>query len=492
MQQKRRHVLIPTRGDGKCPTADSRKRYRQRQCNTQECQEDEVCVANQDLVVAIDGSGSLTSAGFDSLKKFAQTLLSRYQTRYYGRYRVKIGICQFGNGEIMSDGKTVTPAINVQPLNFNQDNILTAVKDLPYKKGFTNLAQAFATAEEMFTQKGRRNAQSSVLVITDGKPSFSFMTTQMVEQLDDKGIMRYFVVVNDQGSSSDVMTQIKMWASQPWSTNVVHVPGLDQLDSDAQLWAQRALTKFCPQAYSPGVREKFEHSNGFQKVYQGGWCKSVQRWRYEGTVSASAAKLQCKAKAVSRGRQVFLTYKWHKTRSLCWTGEMDVSPTMYDAWFQNKRDPQCAGGWYNHWRFTFYAIYPADDQVCASMGIRVSSDEDCTGKDVWHWQGGHRGFNADEWTTETYDNWGGTGTCVTYARTSGKTCKEYCQSYGKNCVRGQDDAHHQERELNYWLRGQGKAGTKCTAYDEGHDRQSQDENGCLQKWGTQICACKGD
>jgi len=307
-------------------------------------------MANQDLVVAIDGSGSVQQSGFDILKKFAETVVSRYQTKYYGRKQAKIGICQFGNGEIMADGKTITPAINVQPLTFDKSAVLDAVKGLAFKKGFTNMAQAFATAEDMFTQKSRRSAQQAVLVISDGKPSFSFETTGQVEQLDDKSIMRYFVVVSDQGMNSNSMAQIKSWASQPWSTNVVHVPGLDQLDGDIQMWAQQAVTKFCPQAYSPGQREKFEHSNELQKVYSGGWCRSINRWRWHGWIKGRGkARRRCKAKAVALGRQVFLitTNRWHRSWTACWTGNMAVSPTQYDQWFQDKANPECSAGWYN-------------------------------------------------------------------------------------------------------------------------------------------------
>lgn len=488
-QNMRRHVLVPTRGDGKCPAPNTRSRYRHRQCNTQDCEGDEVCTAYQDLVVAIDGSGSVQEAGFAILKKFAAQLISRYQTKYFGRKRVKLGLCQFGNGEIQADGKTISPAINVQGLTFSKKAVTDAVKGLSFKKGFTNMAQAFATAETMFTQGSRRDAQSAVLVITDGKPSFSFMTNEMVEQLDDKGIMRHFVVISDQGGNSDVMTQIKAWASQPWSTNVVHVPGLPQLDGDIDMWAQKSLTKFCPQAYSPGKREKFEHANQMQKVFRGGWCKSVRRWYWAGYVNKNRAVQQCKAKAKRAGKQVFLIGRWHRW-AWCFYGDMDVSPTLYSQWFHDKANPQCDAGWRNVWYYDFYAIYPQDKQVCSSMGIRVSSQDDCTGQDIWHWQGGHMGFNINEWSTESYDNWGGQGTCVTYARTGGQTCKQYCASFGRTCVRGQDDAHHQVAELNKYLQGEGQAGTMCTAFDEGHERQTTEENGCLQKWGTQVCACK--
>jgi len=494
VQQIRKHVVRPTRGDGKCPTATSAARYRQRACNTHDCQGDEVCIANQDLVVAVDGSGSVQSAGFDILKTYTETVVSRYQTKYYGRNKVKIGICQFGNGEIMADGKSITPAINVQALTFSKNAVLTAVKGMTFKKGFTNMAQAFATAENMFTQKSRRSAQQAVLVISDGKPSFSFETESQVSQLDDKSIMRYFVVINDQGMNSDAMTQIKSWASAPWSTNVVHVPGLEQLEGDIQTWTQKAVTKFCPQAYSPGTREKYEHAYKMQKVYSGGWCSGVHQWNRKGWINTrnrGKAKRICRKEAKRLDHQIFTLIKT-RNRQFCWTGKLPVSPTLYDQWFQDKTNPECPNG--GHWvqdsREDFYALFPEDDQVCQAMGIGVDGGEDCTGKDVWHWTGTLPEFNRDDWTTETYDSWGGTGTCVVHAHTNGKTCKDYCASFGKTCHRGQDDAQQQVNELTYWLQGQGKAGTMCTAWDGGHERQTTEENGCLQSWQTQICGCK--
>jgi len=56
-QDRNRHVAIPTRGKGRCPTATSHIRYARKSCNEFDCRGDEICVANQDLVIAIDGSG---------------------------------------------------------------------------------------------------------------------------------------------------------------------------------------------------------------------------------------------------------------------------------------------------------------------------------------------------------------------------------------------------------------------------------------------------
>merc|ERR1719443_2097475 len=115
-KEKFRHVAIPTRGFGKCPEAQSHYRYAKAMCNQQRCTGDEVCVANQDLIIAVDGSGSVRAGGFDILKKFVEKLLGRYQTMYWGGEAVKIGIVLFGNGVIMPDGKSVSPAILSTPL----------------------------------------------------------------------------------------------------------------------------------------------------------------------------------------------------------------------------------------------------------------------------------------------------------------------------------------------------------------------------------------
>lgn len=71
--------------------------------------------AKQDLVVAVDGSGSFRQGGFDILKKFIKKLLERYETEYFGSEVVKIGIVLFSNGVTMPDGKIVSPAILSQP-----------------------------------------------------------------------------------------------------------------------------------------------------------------------------------------------------------------------------------------------------------------------------------------------------------------------------------------------------------------------------------------
>lgn len=361
-QESFRHVLIPTRGEGKCATPMSGMRYEKQMCNTQSCNGDEICIAEQDLVIAIDGSGSVQESGFGILKDWVTILLKRYETEYFGHEAVKLGIVLFGNGVIMPDGKTVSPAINAHALSLDKDAVSAAVSALPFKKGFTNMAQAFSMAEDMFVKGSRKGAQSSLLVVTDGKPSFSFMTNEMAEQLDDKSIMRYFFIVSETPLEDDTMKNMKKWASQPWETNIVHVPGgLLMLEADGELWAEKAITKFCPAAHS-SMSETYEiQLFGFQHVKDSGYCGDKIAPEHDLLSTTVAGAKECSALAQGAGKQSFILGAFFR-RGYCYGGTLEVTEDMYTAWTskEGKMNPTCstAEGWRSSMLYDFYAIEP--------------------------------------------------------------------------------------------------------------------------------------
>lgn len=338
-----------------CPTPQSKQRYGNKQCNTGPCVGDEICVAKQDLVVAVDGSGSLTADGFKVLKQYTKVLLKRYSNEYWGQPTMRVGLVLFGNGVIMPDGKTVSPARLQHKLSGDLDSVRLAVDGLPYKKGFTNMAQALTMAENLFNLGGRKDAQQSVMLITDGKPSFAFMTNEMVEQLDDKNIMRYFVVVNSDGPNSDVMKQMKHWASAPWETNLIHVPGLIMLEADMDLWAERALTKFCPEAYSPSFAAHEEKQLGYAHVKDSAWCGGRG---YILSTTANSAE-SCAALAQGAGCSDFIMGTFFR-RGWCYCGDMKVDTAQYKDWQEHKINPECPTGWKSSMLYDFWMIEPVN------------------------------------------------------------------------------------------------------------------------------------
>ena len=107
---------IPPRPDpdSKCPKGGSSYRYEKRMCNTQDCTGDVICIATQDVVLGFDGSGSVCASNFEILKNYELALIQNYQMQY------------FGNGVIMPDGKTVSPAINAHKLTSDKDALKAA------------------------------------------------------------------------------------------------------------------------------------------------------------------------------------------------------------------------------------------------------------------------------------------------------------------------------------------------------------------------------
>merc|ERR1719393_1152487 len=181
-QYRVRKVDIPIRGGGKCPKPKSSHRYEMQDCNTHACIGDEICIANQDLILNVDGSGSVNAENWLLVKNFTGELLKRYQSKYYGDEAVSIGVVLFGNGVIEEDG-TISKAVLVSELANDMAPAKEAVAAMAHQKGFTNMAQGFVLAEKLLQQRGRKDAQSAVMTISDGKPSFLFETTEKANEL---------------------------------------------------------------------------------------------------------------------------------------------------------------------------------------------------------------------------------------------------------------------------------------------------------------------
>jgi uncharacterized protein YegL len=257
--KRQRDVVVPTRGEGKCPAPESADRLENKDCNTQPCSGNEECFALQDLVLAIDGSGSITADNFDILKEYVVNLIKRFKGEVNESEVMRVGVLQFGNGEIMEDG-TISNAVKVQVLTTDMAAVEEAVSGMRFLKGFTNMAQGFTLADSMFTENGREEAQSAIMTITDGKPSFTFQTQQVVDGLEEKGIQRYFITITEnEGDETELM---KKWASAPWYTNHLHIPGFLTLMASNQTYVQEAIVMFCPMSQSPDVCHAIVYQHG--------------------------------------------------------------------------------------------------------------------------------------------------------------------------------------------------------------------------------------
>lgn len=268
VQKRRKKVTLPKRAEGTCPAWKSTQRFELRQCNAQKCIGDEVCVAKLDVVLALDGSGSVTGKGFEVLKTFALKVIDKLQSEAYGSEAVRVSIVQFGNGHL-KDG-VVSDAELVLPLSSDMGEAKDAIKKLTWQRGFTNMAQAILKAHVTLKSSSRRDASGLLLLITDGKPSFK-RQTEMADQTTRKSANVVVVQVKNYPTKPD-KDLMKSYVTKPIGANYVLVPGKKALKADFDGYATKVLVKMCPRAESPSVLNETATKFGFKLIREAQSC----------------------------------------------------------------------------------------------------------------------------------------------------------------------------------------------------------------------------
>jgi hypothetical protein len=357
-QYRVRKVDIPIRGGGKCPKPKSSRRYELQDCNTHECIGDEICIAEQDLIINVDGSGSVNEENWKLVVNFTGELLKRYQDKYYGDAAMRVGVTLFGNGAIESSGE-ISKAILVNELSKDLATVRTEAAKMAHQKGFTNMAQGFVLAEKLLQQRGRKEAQSAVMTISDGKPSFLFETTEKANELAEKGIMKYMVAISE-FPGSDEWRLMRELASQPANTNTVRVPGFDALQDGGGPFVREAIAKFCPAAHSPSQTLDQELQQGWMLVYEEGYCGGLGRTLSRDTTDPEA----CRKLAVDAGATGFSMGRRYREGKCC-VETLQFTCANYQQWQADPRDPECptswSGGFHNSRYYDWYAIEPTAD-----------------------------------------------------------------------------------------------------------------------------------
>lgn len=359
-QERVRRVLGPIRGQGKCPSETSIERYEKRACNHQPCFGDEVCVAKQDLIIAVDASGSLRESGFEILRDFAANLTGKYKSRFFGVETVRIGAILFGNGARLDDG-TVTPATKVVPLTGDFELVREKIEATTWQKGFTNMAQAFVLADTMFQQGGRPEAQAAILMLSDGKYSLAFETEQAAKKLKGKNTMIYMAPVAD--FEGDWQHKLKDWASQPWETNYEHIPGLQAMKHNMGTFTQALVAKFCPDAVSPSGMALKDQERGFMLVHEGGFpsgdCGDWMDLGFVSTPEECFQRTQTTDEVLAfsvTGPEPYYNGKMH-----CYGEKMKVTSDTWNKYVSNREDVPCEGGsWLDNPMYDVYVTEPLD------------------------------------------------------------------------------------------------------------------------------------
>eukprot|EP00928_Gymnodinium_smaydae_P022583 TRINITY_DN18918_c0_g1_i1.p1 TRINITY_DN18918_c0_g1~~TRINITY_DN18918_c0_g1_i1.p1 ORF type:complete len:626 (-),score=188.30 TRINITY_DN18918_c0_g1_i1:89-1699(-) len=250
---RRKSVVTPKRGEGQCWSADDPLRLQSSSCNEKKCAGDERCSAALDVVIAIDGSGSLTSKGFDILKEFAAKIVGRLDAQAVdGSDGVRVAVVQFGNGHLDKQG-IVSDALLVRGLDEDPEpaKLQAAIRGLAWESGFTNMAQAIEKASNVLKRSDRRSAAGIAVVITDGEPTYRGATATAVAKLRETATLT-MVHVKSFPKEDDV-DLMRGFASEPVSAHYVHVPGKKKLREAYDAFATEVLVRLCPSAVSAAL-----------------------------------------------------------------------------------------------------------------------------------------------------------------------------------------------------------------------------------------------
>merc|ERR1719356_1268014 len=354
-----RQVLIPIRGEGTCPSRRNADRYEIDECNTHECVGDEICVAHQDLVLTVDGSGSLRESGFEVVRDFAANLTTRYQSMYYGKEDMKVGLVYYGNGQLTAqpDGTTtIAEALWIQGLTGDLALIETKISEQTWLRGFTNMAQGLHQASTVLGQTGRAEAQSAVMVISDGKFSMHFQTAEKAQELKDKSVMLFLVAITE--VKGDDLKLYRHFASRPINTNFVRIPGLDALEYNADLFTGRIIAKFCPKAFSPSQQKTKEEEQEYMMIHESGYPDDIcGAWTWHN----SGHNLEdCMQLALEEDRLAFAYSSSGLMQGGCYSEAIEVSQEFWDQNLLNKVNPPCPNGvWVANPYFDTYIIKPS-------------------------------------------------------------------------------------------------------------------------------------
>lgn len=214
-----RHIKEQAVGDGHCDSAESPVRLNFNECNNFACVKEAetlICRDTLDVVLLIDGSGSIGDAGWAASKIAAKLIVDAFKGDAKSDNQIAVLLYS-------ADVTTVT--------HFTKefDDVKTAIDGMTFPQSYTKTGKALDVARGELAL-GRADANSIVIVLTDGRPMSTRYTGKAARKLR-KFSRLLWVPVTRWAPLSD----IKTWASRPRKDNIVPMSSFDELDEPSSI-----------------------------------------------------------------------------------------------------------------------------------------------------------------------------------------------------------------------------------------------------------------
>jgi len=256
--KRQKFVTQKAQGAGTCADGWDKERLEYKECNMQRCATVTssgilMCDKPLDVVLLIDGSGSLGSSGWAAEIKMAEAFLSAFEGTasqaqvaavLYSGPRTWSGVrtCVTKGTGCKIDDVEVSPNVK-----FTTDiaALKVKVKALTWPQGSTLTSLALLKAKSLLGL-GRADSKSVVVVITDGRP-LSYRATWYASRMIRKSARLVWVPV----TRFAPLAFIKKVATRRWQENVVKVDSFEDL-AKAKEPVNHLIANICPKT-SPQV-----------------------------------------------------------------------------------------------------------------------------------------------------------------------------------------------------------------------------------------------
>jgi hypothetical protein len=235
-----RHVIQQAMGEGQCAKRNAKERLKSETCNDFVCPKTGKCVAAQDLVLVLDGSGSVLDRSrpgrnFKMIKNFAKGMISMSilmgEKEVSGKDAVDVGM-RYGIVTYGTDPKLVTPLMQ------ERADLLKRIEDAKFPSGETATGEALVAASRVlkFSSADRKG---TVLLVTDALPKSRAAALAGAEKVKDAGAQLIVVAVRE---AIEVTDELCAMASPPCADNLLLVDSWSNLGEQLP----RFLVAACP------------------------------------------------------------------------------------------------------------------------------------------------------------------------------------------------------------------------------------------------------
>jgi len=229
MQFRSKPIAKASVGAGECPLPNGRERLAHQACNDFICPRTVQCVAETDVVMVLDGSGSLyhwgppgKDANWKNVVLFTKQLIESSKFATIDQFGQVTGGMRYG--VVLYSRKAVT----VSPLSIDQAGLIVKVEGMKWPRSMTYTGKALLMAKDVFKVGGTKSRQQIMMLVTDGRASIKKKAASAAKEVRDAGIRLIVIPIKN---AIRVKKEMCGWASRPCIENMFMTTQFEELIS---------------------------------------------------------------------------------------------------------------------------------------------------------------------------------------------------------------------------------------------------------------------